>query len=158
MSLRFWMLAFFVMIGLGGFFGYKHFTTDHHMNIPEFVDSAIEHYTDEGVNAFPEFSDQTSLEWVKDDGEIYIFVINAGSGQLLAHGGGLTQDKVTPLTVALISYIVEASKEEPDGRWIYYGFTNPANDKVELKKTYVKMKNGYVFGSGKYKDRHHRDH
>ena len=92
MSTRF-LIAISVLsiVGLGAFFFYPKFR-DHHdrVDIPQFVNYAINAYEAQGVDAFVEFSDKENPQWVQDGGETYIFVINAMSSQLEAHGGGLT--------------------------------------------------------------------
>ncbi len=143
-------VSILAVIGLGAFFIYPKFKDHHdHVNIPKFVQEAIHAYQAQGVGAFVEFSDQENPQWVQDKGETYIFVINAMSSRLVAHGGGLTDP--TGSAQALINYLVAMAKEQPEGRWVYYGFKNPRTGETELKRAFIRVHDDYIFGSGEYR-------
>ena len=145
-------MSVLAIIGAAMFVAYPKFKDRrHHVDIPQFVDQAIHAYQAQGVGAFVEFNDRQNPQWVQDQGETYIFVINAMSAHLVAHGGGLRNP--TGSTQALIKYMVALAKESPEGRWVVYEFINPRTGKVELKRSYIKMHDDYVFGAGEYKSR-----
>ena len=160
MTTKIWItFASIAIIGMGAFFIYPKFKNfherDHHRaGIETFVKNGIQAYELRGVSVFKEFSDQSNPQWVQDDGETYMFVINGMSARLVAHGGGLVEPQGS--TQALIKYLVSLAKEQPDGRWVVYQFINPKTGKEQIKRTYLQMHDDYVFGSGKYVGKHRR--
>ena len=85
--------------------------------------------------------------------ELYPFVINATSWTRLADG-------VVPDRVGRAETILDTSARsvedvladlEADGSvWVTYTFHNPDTDTEQLKRSYLKLRDGMVFGSGYY--------
>ena len=85
--------------------------------------------------------------------ELYPFVIDAASWTRLADG-------VVPDRVGKAETILDTSGRsvadvladlEADGSvWVTYNFHNPSTDTEQLKRTYLKLQDGLVFGSGYY--------
>jgi len=82
--------AALVVVGAGLFFYHPNFQ-DHQFrtNIPKFVQSSIDAYKERGVAAFDDFNTE---EWVRDEGETYMFVLNAMNGKAVAHGAVVSRE------------------------------------------------------------------
>ena len=85
--------------------------------------------------------------------DLYPFVINATSWTRLADG-------VVPDRVGKAETILDTSTrsvedvltdlEANGGTWVTYTFHNPSTDTEQLKRTYLELRDGLVFGSGYY--------
>ena len=133
-------------------FGSGYYTTD----IPEtdvkfVVDSAIFTYESNKEN-------DAWIDIITPDGrvmtdDLYPFVIDAASWTRLADG-------VVPDRVGKAETILDTSDRSVEGVladleangsvWVTYTFHNPSTDAEQLKRTYLKMRDGLVFGSGYY--------
>ncbi len=90
--------------------------------------------------------------------DLYPFVIDASSWTRLADG-------VKPDRVGKPEAILDTSErsvgevladlEANGGAWVTYTFHNPSTDTEQLKRTYLQLRDGLVFGSGYYIDDSH---
>ncbi len=83
--------------------------------------------------------------------EFYVFVVNEKDATIVAHGGNATR----------IGYTLEnqdnnpvrdiiMTESSPTGKWVKYSWTNPVTEETQLKKSFIKTHDGYIFGSGYY--------
>ena len=85
--------------------------------------------------------------------DLYPFVIDAASWTRLADG-------VVPDRVGKPETILDTADRTPEevmddlessgSTWVTYTFHNPSTDTEQLKRTYLKLRDGLVFGSGYY--------
>ena len=85
--------------------------------------------------------------------EFYPFVINATSWTRLADG--VVPDRVGKAETILDTSArsvenVLADLEIDGGTWVTYAFHNPSTGTEQLKRTYLQLRDGLVFGSGYY--------
>ena len=85
--------------------------------------------------------------------DLYPFVIDAASWTRLADG--VVPDRVgkaeTILDTSIRSVEDVLADLEADGSvWVTYTFHNPSTDTEQLKRTYLELRDGLVFGSGYY--------
>ena len=90
--------------------------------------------------------------------DLYPFVIDASTWTRLADG--VVPDRVgKPETILDTSERsvgdVLADLEANGGAWVTYTFHNPSTDTEQLKRTYLQLRDGLVFGSGYYIDDSH---
>lgn len=119
------------------------------------VEKAVAYYKQVGrEKAIADFSDKTNKDWV--DGEWYVIVADADTGIFRAHlTKALTNDpKIWDLKDVNNRYIirdmVEAGKNNPNGGWTEYVWTNPATKKAQPKKTFVRKVDDSLFMVGYY--------
>lgn len=110
----------------------------------------------EAYEADPEgaFSTVTAGAETYDAMHPYPFVVDFETFEILAHGFNpeMVGEDSTPILETgkkSADEIRQALEEEGDA-WIMYTTTNPANGKEQIKKAYIKMHEGYIFGSGFY--------
>ena len=133
-------------------FGSGYYSSD----IPEsdvrfVVDSAI--FTYESNKENDVWIDTITPEAPVITDDLYPFVIDAASWTRLADG-------VVPDRVGKAETILDTSGRsvesvladlEADGSvWVTYDFHNPSTDTEQLKRTYLELRDGLVFGSGYY--------
>ena len=133
-------------------FGSGYYTTD----IPEtdvkfVVDSAI--FTYESNKENDAWIDIITPEETIITDDLYPFVIDAASWTRLADG--VVPDRVgkaeTILDTADRSVEDVLADLEANGSvWVTYNFHNPSTDTEQLKRTYLELRDGLVFGSGYY--------
>lgn len=131
-----------------------------HVGIPSRVDAAkivkqqvaaaIARYQEVGRQVFDEIS-KTDGDYI--DGELYVFVLNAG-GVSLAHAANpsLVGQNLYNLQDSTGAFIVQGILEtaSPEGAWGDYLFENPLTGNEEPKRSWVVKHDGLIFGSGYY--------
>ena len=96
-----------------------------------------------------------SLDNVSDlhNGQYYGFILSEDLGEILVHPNkqlvGTAPSGISEADIP-ISEIIIKLKNNDEGVWVKYYFTNPANDQVEMKRSWLTLHEGYVFGSGYY--------
>ena len=133
-------------------FGSGYYSSD----IPE---SDVRFVVDNAISTYQQNKDDnawidiiTPDEPVSAD-DLYPFVINASSWTRLADG--VVPDRVgkTETILDTSGRSVESVLAELNANgslWITYTFHNPSTDTEQLKRTYLEMRDGLVFGSGYY--------
>lgn len=117
------------------------------------TDDAIEMYVSDSDGAFDAITEKAQTY---DATAPYPFVIDFETFEILAHGFNpeLVGQDATPIIETgkeSADEIREAMEEDVDNStWIMYTTTNPANGKEQMKKSYLKMHDGHIFGSGFY--------
>ena len=131
-----------------------------HVSIPSRVDAAkmvkqqvaaaIARYQEIGRPVFDEIS-RTDGDYI--DGELYVFVLDAG-GVSLAHAANpsLVGQNLYNLQDSTKTFIVQGILEiaSPEGAWGDYLFTNPLTGNEEPKRSWVVKHDDLIFGSGYY--------
>lgn len=112
---------------------------------------AVTMYDADGMDAFETITDGAATY---DATVPYQFVVDFDTMEILAHG--YNPDRVGADGTAALETgkmtIGEIKEElESDGStWVMYTTTNPENGKEQMKKSYMTLHDGYVFGSGFY--------
>ncbi len=106
-------------------------------------------YWNEGTAAFDMITPRDAL----DTDTIYPFILDADTLETVAHGafpdfGGVIADTLE-MADRPIGRIL-ADLERDGGTWVEYMSTNPANELVQPKRSYLYLYDGYIFGSGHY--------
>lgn len=83
---------------------------------------------------------------------LYPFVLDPETREVLAHGANPA--RVGEISVALtnssVPYETLANLKDGEGIWTEYTFYNPATDMEQPKRSWIKMHDEYLFGSGYY--------
>ena len=117
-----------------------------------YVQQAINLYNAVGLeDTLAYYNSPTSV-----DGQWYMFLGDAESGNLIAHGAnpglaGTHNSKVIGPNGYPAGAAVAASADE-DGGWFEYTFPNPATGSLETKHSLMVLHDGIVFGSGWYEE------
>jgi hypothetical protein len=92
---------------------------------------------------------------VKAGGELYLFVYDE-TGTCLAHGFNLKQVGMNRIgakdgdgKLYVLEYLTQAKAK--GSAWVNYKYTDPTNNKVEAKSSFVLMVDGLFIGCGTYK-------
>lgn len=82
----------------------------------------------------------------------YPFVLDPETKAVVAHGANPARIGATSvvLTNSSVPYDTLRSLEEGEGVWTEYTFDNPATGMEQSKISWIKMYDGYLFGSGYY--------
>lgn len=114
------------------------------------VEQAIADYNARGMISFSDFN--SSLEY--HDGELYVFVVRMSDNVIASHGTSpeVIDRKITEFVDADGTNIgnLLVDNASVDGIWVQYNWENPLNNKVELKSSWIKLHDGYLFGVGIY--------
>ena len=115
----------------------------------EFVRKAIDMYGRDGFDATVEhYNSEASLY-----GQWYVFIYD-GRDVLIAHAaapdliGTRARAIFGPNGYPAGKAVVTVARNNPDGAWLTYPFTNPATGYIETKHSWVQMHDGLIFGSG----------
>lgn len=117
------------------------------------VDRAIAFYKEVGQEAaLAEFGNKQG-KFI--DRDLYIYVANPdGTIRSHAYNHGLVNKNLWDLKdvngVFITREFVESGKNNPDGGWISYTWTNPTTKKLDPKKTFVKRHDNLLFMVGIY--------
>ena len=119
--------------------------------VQEMVNKAIALYDSIGKEAFERFHTDKAFR----DGELYIFVHQAQDGIRVSHsvdtalvGHKTDTTVIDPAGIDTGKFIREVATEE--GNWVRYRWEDPITKKILSKKSWVRMRDGYVFGCGLY--------
>ena len=112
------------------------------------VSSAVSLYDEIGIASFDDIDTSAKLH----DGELYVFVNNYDTNIVVAHGEkpSLIGTNIADVLDANGNSIGEIIHDgaTPDGAWVKYMWEGHDTGKVSLKKSWVVLYDGYVFGSG----------
>ena len=118
--------------------------------VKDTVSESIEMYKSDPATAF----DRILWKSVRIT-QTYPFVLNATDFSTVAHGaiperqGDCCSDDIRDTGDKSFEQILE-ELEAGDGTWVQYEFYNPDTEKVEPKRTWLSLYDGYIFGSGYY--------
>ena len=123
---------------------------DPEVRVQEVVDETIHLYEIHGAeDAF------ATINAMRSSDPAYPFVFTFDTTEMVAHGAvpELVGQNVTKLVTADRSAEqIVADLERDGGTWVEYRFLNPATGQEDRKITWLYLYDGYVFGSGFYKD------
>ena len=114
------------------------------------VADAVALYDQKGTLAFEVITAESKN---LQEGQLYPFVLDPKDITVIAHGAD--PDKVGTISVSLTEsdrpyeQILEELKSNK-GTWVEYRYVNPDTGQVQLKKTWLFLHDGYIFGSGYY--------
>lgn len=110
------------------------------------VDEMIRQYHLNPITAFDTISGFESTS------EHYPFVLDPETKKVVAHGANSARigDISVVLTNSSVPYDTLANLEDGEGVWTEYTFENPATGMEQDKRSWIKMYDGYLFGSGYY--------
>ena len=123
---------------------------DPEVRVQEAVHEAVHLYVIHGEeDAFATISAMRSSD------PAYPFVFTFDTTEMVAHGAvpelvGLNATKL--VTADRSAEQIRADLERDGGTWVEYRFLNPATGQEDRKITWLYLYDGYVFGSGFYKD------
>ena len=128
-------------------FGAGYYLPD--FEVQELIEQTVRGYESDGVATFEDITPDSPR--VTDD--LYVFVINYPNWIRVADG--VVPDRVNkPDTILDTSARtvddVRADLAANGSTWATYTFHNPATDIIQLKRTWLYLHDGYVFGSGYY--------
>ncbi|MBI1658732.1 MAG: hypothetical protein IS632_08180, partial [Thaumarchaeota archaeon] len=106
-------------------------------------------YWTEGTAAFDMITPANAL----DTDTIYPFILDADTLETVAHGafpdfGGVIADTLEMADRPIARIISDLERD--GGTWVEYMSTNPANELIQPKRSYLYLYDGYIFGSGHY--------
>ncbi len=147
------ILAIFMGAGLGWYLAWGTDTAYSDV-MPDYpamamVARGIDAYREKGDKVFYVVND---ADGPYRDGNLYLFVIRQSDHYQIASAGH--PDRTGPLDAfsgqekALIVGIV--AQAGPDGSWVTYDYDNPETGRVEPKRSWIMLYDGYVFGAGLY--------
>ncbi len=117
------------------------------------VAQAIVLYNAKGENvAFNRFTENPAPDFKRLD--LYIFVMNAMDGKLVAHAlsrsivGVDARELIDPNGVSIGQVIMDVA--DLDGEWADYSSIDPASGEIIPKSSWVVLHDGYIFGCGIY--------
>ena len=119
--------------------------------VKDAVSAALAMYDESGDLALAEI---TSSAQSYDATEPYVFVLESGSDPTVLAHGALPErvgTEATPLLEADRPYAqILDELGSSGGAWVGYVFENPATGLEQSKKSWLVMRDGYIFGSGYY--------
>ena len=113
------------------------------------VIEALMLYWDNGAGAF----DMIAPEDISHTDMIYPFVLNATTLETVANGAYLDFAGAIPDTLTAADRPLErimADMHRDGGTWVEYMASNPDNGLIQLKRSWLYLHGGYIFGSGHY--------
>jgi len=134
----------------GYIFGSGYYTESEAQAVKRAVSEAISLFEAHGDSALGSITDSAADY---DPSKPYVFVLD-GSDEptVLAHGAfpDRVGTEATPLLEADRPYAQILEDVRDGGAWVEYTFMNPATDTEQLKRSWLSMSGGYIFGSGYY--------
>ena len=132
----------------GYIFGSGHYLPE--SEVKYVVEDAVRLYESKGEEAFgiitPEVTQRTD--------ELYPFIFDADTLKTVAHGA--IPDRLGHVPYSILNTgdrsveSIMADLETDGGTWVEYVFTNPATDTRQIKRTWLYLHDGHIFGSGYY--------
>ena len=123
------------------------FTSSPDRDVQRTVENAVRLYDSEGMDAF------TTINTIESDGAYYPFVLDADTLDVVAEGA-------YPIVVGLPAIFLNdadrtleailADLDANSGTWAEYLFLNPTTGTEQLKRTWLSLHDGYIFGAGHY--------
>ena len=130
----------------GHVFGSGYYPTEYDI-AKDTVAESIRMYDERGTDAFDAINTMESADL------IYPFVLDADTLDVVAEGAfpdvvGLPAVFLNDIDLPLEQVL--ADLETGDGLWVEYPFLNPDTNTQQLKRAWLSMHDGYIFGSGYY--------
>ena len=120
-------------------------------DVMDVTGDAVELYESDGTAAFESI---TASADTYDAGMPYLFVLDYETMDILAHGFDSESVGASSIpTIETGKKSIDTIKEELDSEgstWMMYTAENPANGKDQVKKSYIELHDGHIFGSGFY--------
>jgi signal transduction histidine kinase len=118
--------------------------------VQKMVSSAVNLYDKVGKDSFESFNSGSDYH----DGGLYIFVFRSSDSIMVAHGAsqsiiGKPVDVILDINGESIGKMVH-EKATIEGAWVEYLWTDPVDNKIHPKETWVVIHDGYIFGTGLY--------
>lgn len=85
------------------------------------------------------------------DNDIYVFAVRLRDGVMVAHPFIPTNVVPDEESLNLTRFLMSKVTSEV-GSWAYYEYENPITGKPSIKKAYVLLQDGIMFGSGTFRD------
>lgn len=131
----------------GHIFGSGYYPTEYDLT-KDVVAESIRMYDASGTDAFAAINAMESADI------IYPFVLDADSLDVVAEGAfpnvvGLPAVFLNDIGLPLEQVL--ADLETSSGFWVEYPFLNPYTNTQQLKRTWLSLHDGYIFGSGYYR-------
>ena len=134
----------------GYIFGSGYYTESESQAVKRAVSEAIALFQAHGVSALDSIT--ASAEGY-DPSKPYVFVLD-GSDEPMVLAHGAYPDRVGAVSTILMQadrpYAQILQDVRDGGAWAEYTFMNPATDTEQLKRSWLSMSGGYIFGSGYY--------
>ena len=113
------------------------------------VVDALMLYWAKGIDAFEIMSPAENIHI----DEAYPFVLNATTLETVANGAyadfsGVVQDTLARADMTAPHILADLARD--GGQWVEYMATNPDTGTVQLKRSWLYLNDGYIFGSGHY--------
>ena len=138
----------FLYLHDGYIFGSGHYLQE--SRVKHAVDVAVRLFDSEGQAAFETITPRDILRTA----EPYPFVFVESTLETVAHGAIPDRIGHTPYSILTTGdrpiEVILADLERDGDTWVEYVFTNPDTDTKQLKRTWLYLYNGYIFGSGYY--------
>lgn len=123
------------------------FTSSPDLAVQRTVENAVRLYDSEGTDVF------ATINAIESEGAYYPFVLDANTLDVVAEGA-------FPIVVGLPAIFLNdadrsleeilADLDEDGGTWAEYLFLNPTTGTEQLKRTWLSLHDGYIFGAGHY--------
>jgi plastocyanin len=116
------------------------------------VSNAITLYDKIGTASFESFNSGSDFH----DGNLYVFVFRDSDTIMVSHGAsesmiGKPVNKILDVNGDSIGKMIH-EKATAEGAWVKYLWTDPLDQKIYPKNSWVIVHDGYIFGSGSYDD------
>ena len=135
----------------GYVFGSGYYTETDAQAVKRAVSEAVELYEAHGAAAIEAITGSAAD---RDPARPYVFVLDGSEEpRVVAHGA--FPDRVGSVSTLLLNADRPYARilqdlRGSDGTWAEYVFLNPATDTEQLKRSWLSLRDGYVFGSGYY--------
>ena len=132
----------------GYIFGSGHYLSE--SKVKYVVEDAVRLYESKGQEAFEIITPEETLLVT----ELYPFIFNSTTLKTVAHGA--IPDRLGHVPYSVLNTgdrpieEIMADLERDGGTWVEYVFTNPATETKQLKRSWLYLHGGYIFGSGYY--------
>ena len=132
----------------GYIFGSGHYLSE--SKVKYVVEDAVRLYESKGQEAFEIITPEETLLVT----ELYPFIFNSTTLKTVAHGA--IPDRLGHVPYSVLNTgdrpveEIMADLERDGGTWVEYVFTNPATETKQLKRSWLYLYGGYIFGSGYY--------
>ena len=145
------LLVLLAFLGLA-FWAYHETNDDHHKDhakAMDLVNVAVAAYETEGPAIIQEFNDKNNEEWHPDDGELYLFVIDLKTHDIIAPAARWANGMKNSER-SLIYYLMNLAQESPAGTYAFYQIENPKTGELQPKRSFIKIYDDHLFGAGQF--------
>ena len=132
----------------GYIFGSGHYLSE--SEVKYVAEDAVRLFESKGEGAFEIITPEETLLVT----ELYPFIFNSTTLKTVAHGA--IPDRLGHVPYSVLNTgdrpveEIMADLERDGGTWVEYVFTNPATETKQLKRSWLYLHDGYIFGSGYY--------